>query len=107
KARKLSVQLWGRGVRESDRIGSPSTKYYIRSAGQIIYSKLDFLNGAFGLIPPELDGLETTVDLPSFDVSAEADAHFLLSYISRREFYERHGSTADGTRKARRIQEDV
>ena len=70
-ARKLTVKLWGKGVHEKqEKIqGSENTKYFRRKAGQLIYSKLDFLNGAFGIIPNELDGLESTLDLPCFDFS--------------------------------------
>ena len=106
-AQKISVQLWARGVRHSDRSGSASTQYYVRKAGQFIYSKLDFLNCAFGIVPEELDGFESTVDLPAFDIAQGVDPMFLLSYVTRREFYEKYGSTADGSRKARRIQESV
>ncbi len=105
-ARKLTVKLWGKGVFEKveSLSGSENTQYYRRSAGQLIYSKLDFLNGAFGVIPPELDGLESTVDLPCFDISNELHPNFLLEYVKRPAFYEKFGEIADGGRKAKRIQ---
>ncbi len=55
-ARKITVKLYGCGVvpKNDGRRGSAATKYYRRRAGQVIYSKLDFLNGAFGIIPPKL-----------------------------------------------------
>jgi type I restriction enzyme, S subunit len=84
-------------------VGSSNTRYYIRCAGQLIYSKLDFLNGAFGIIPPELDGFESTLDLPAFDVKATADARWLLAYLVRPEFYEKQIGAAAGGRKARRV----
>ncbi len=105
-ARKLTVKLWGKGVTHKTdvRRGSENTQYYRRRAGQFIYSKLDFLNQAFGVIPPELDGFESTVDLPCFDVSESLNAKFLLEYVQRDCFYRRHGELADGGRKAKRIQ---
>ena len=71
EARKITVKLWGKGVFEktNKRVGSENTKYYKRKSGQFLYSKLDFLNCAFGIIPLDLDGLESTVDLPCFDIS--------------------------------------
>ena len=68
-AQKLTVRLYGKGVvaKANDRGGSAATKYFKRREGQLIFSKLDFLNGAFGLVPPELDGYESTLDLPCFD----------------------------------------
>jgi len=104
-AKKITVKLWGNGVFEkNDAIqGSINTQYFRRNAGQFIYSKLDFLNQAFGIIPPSLDNFESTVDLPCFDIAGGLNPVFLLEYVKRRDFYERLGETADGSRKARRI----
>ncbi|MGJ3446854.1 restriction endonuclease subunit S [Klebsiella michiganensis] len=108
-AKKITVKLWGKGVfakKESIK-GSENTKYYKRRAGQFIYSKLDFLNQAFGIVPKELDGFESTVDLPCFDINDELNAIFLLEYVKRNDFYKKNGEVADGGRKAKRIQTDV
>lgn len=104
-ARKITVKLYGKGViaKEERRAGSDSTRYYRRVAGQFIYSKLDFLNGAFGLVPPELDGYESTLDLPAFDFRPEVDRRWFLYYVSREDFYQGHLGLANGGRKARRV----
>jgi type I restriction enzyme, S subunit len=104
-ARKLTVKLYGKGVipKADIRPGSSETKYYRRRAGQFIYSKLDFLNGAFGLIPPELDGYESTLDLPAFDVGKEVDPRWFLYFVTRKSFYKTGLSMANGGRKARRV----
>lgn len=106
-AKKITVKLWGKGVVEKEEkyAGSSNTQYYIRKAGQFIYSKLDFQNQAFGIIPTELDGYQSTLDLPTFDVKG-IDTKFLLEYIMRREFYEYQGLIANGSRKAKRIHPD-
>ena len=108
-ARKITVKLWGRGVFEKGHPnnGSENTQYFRRKAGQFIYSKLDFLNQAFGIVPKHLDGFESTVDLPCFDISKELNPVFLLEYVKREEFYKRNGEIADGGRKAKRIQADA
>src|SRR5690606_35021401 len=82
-ARKLTVKLYGKGVtaKEERRQGSASTTYYSRRAGQFIYSKLDFLNGAFGVIPKSLDGYESTVDLPAFDFLDDVDPRWFVYYV--------------------------
>ncbi|MFP5516763.1 MAG: restriction endonuclease subunit S [Alphaproteobacteria bacterium] len=104
-ARKLTVRLYGKGVvaREAGGQGSENTKYYLRKKGQFVYSKLDFLNGAFGVVPEELDGWETTLDLPAFDVSPAIDTRWLLAYVTREQFYAAHKGLARGGRKARRV----
>ena len=70
EARKLTIRLYGKGVcpKSDTRPGSKATQFHRRRVGQFIYSKLDFLNGAFGIIPPSLDGYESTLDLPAFDI---------------------------------------
>ncbi|KHL56261.1 restriction endonuclease subunit S [Xanthomonas cannabis] len=104
-AKKITVKLYGRGVvsKSDKRAGSESTRYYRRSAGQFIYSKLDFLNGAFGRIPAALDGYESTLDLPAFDFLPGVDPRWFLHYVSREEFYTGHLGLANGGRKARRV----
>lgn len=104
-AKKITVKLWGNGVVEKNEAvqGSVNTQYFQRKAGQFIYSKLDFLNQAFGIIPEQLDNFESTVDLPCFDFAGELASEFLLEYVSRKDFYEKVGETADGSRKAKRI----
>lgn len=105
-AKKLTVKLWGKGVFEKQEplSGSENTQYYYRKKDQFIYSKLDFLNQAFGIIPEYLDGYESTLDLPCFDVNKNLNTNFLLEYVQRPTFYKKYGEIADGGRKAKRIQ---
>ena len=104
-AKKITVRLYGKGVYPKDdaRTGSENTRYYVRKAGQFIYSKLDFLNGAFGIIPDNMDGYESTLDLPTFDISPSINALFFLNYVSREDFYKNFWGQAKGGRKARRV----
>ncbi|WP_153012923.1 restriction endonuclease subunit S [Pseudacidovorax intermedius] len=104
-AKKLTVKLYGKGVvgKSEKRLGSESTQYYRRSAGQFIYSKLDFLNGAFGIVPDSLDGYESTLDLPAFDFLDGVDPRWFLQHVSREAFYVAHLGLANGGRKARRV----
>ncbi|WP_148921659.1 restriction endonuclease subunit S [Oceanicella actignis] len=104
-ARKISVRLYGKGAVEKidTRGGSTSTRYYRRKAGQLIWSKLDFLNGAFALLGPELDGYESTLDLPAFDLSDAVNPIWLIEYLTRPTYYTRQIHLARGQRKARRV----
>ncbi|WP_272029943.1 restriction endonuclease subunit S [Oceanobacillus kimchii] len=108
-AKKLTVKLWGKGVIPKDDVykGSESTSYYLRKAGQFIYGKLDFLNQAFGIIPDKLDGYESTLDSPAFDINKNLNPTFLLEYVSRKQFYLYQGTIANGSRKAKRIHSDT
>ena len=110
EAKKLTVKLWGKGVVSKNEAfeGSENTQYYKRFVGQLIYGKLDFLNCAFGIIPAHLDGYETTIDAPSFDINKEkANPYFLLNRFLQKDFYKKNGEEADGSRKAKRINQSV
>ena len=108
EAKKLTVKLWAKGVVPKENVfsGSENTQYYIRHSGQLMYGKLDFLNCAFGIVPPELDGYESTLDAPAFDMHDISDK-FLLCYVTRKIFYKKNGDIANGSRKAKRIHPDV
>jgi type I restriction enzyme S subunit len=106
-ARKITVKLYGKGVVPGRAFGgSENTLYFRRSAGQFIYSKLDFLNGAFGIIPESLDGFESTADLPAFDFKADIEKSWLIDTVVRPEFYKRFKYSAIGSRKANRVPVD-
>ena len=110
KAKKLTVKLWGKGVIPKNEAfqGSENTQYYKRSAGQLIYGKLDFLNCAFGLIPEYLDGFESTIDAPAFDIdNKKVHPYFLINRFLQKDFYQKNGEEADGSRKAKRINQSV
>ena len=104
-AKKITVKLWGKGVFEKNEniLGSENTQYYTRKAGQFLYSKLDFLNCAFGIVPDFLDDFETTVDLPCFDIADGINKYLILEFIKQKCFYKKYGDMADGSRKAKRI----
>lgn len=107
-AKKLTVKLWGKGVVEkSDAYGgSAHTQYYVRKAGQFMYGKLDFLHAAFGIVPDSLDGYESTLDSPAFDLLG-IDGRFLLNTVIQENFYLKNGMIANGSRKAKRIHADT
>ena len=102
EARKLTVKLWGKGVVEKNEVGSESTQYFYRKAGQFVYSQLDFLNSAFAVIPKEFDGYETTQDLPAFDLK-NLNPYFLFYRVIQESFFLKNGNMANGSRKAKRI----
>ncbi len=102
----MTVKLWGKGVYEKNESGSSNTQYFVRHSNQFIYSKLDFLNSAFGVVPEELEGLETTADVPAFDCH-RLEPYFMYYTAIQPQFYLKNGTIADGSRKAKRIHADV
>ena len=90
--KRITVQLWNKGVckREiKDELADKTegTKYFKRKAGQFIYGKQNLVRGAFGVLPPELDGYCSSSDVPAFDVSERLDV-FYLDYILRGKYKE-------------------
>ncbi len=72
-----------------------------------MYGKLDFLNQAFGILPNELDGYESTLDSPAFDFKDGINPNFFLEYVCQENFYKYQGNIANGSRKAKRIHADT
>jgi type I restriction enzyme S subunit len=105
KARKITVKLYGKGAVEKHehRAGSAGTRYYRRVTGQLLYSKLDFLNGAFAIVPEALDGFESTLDLPAFDIADKVNPLWLIEYLTRPGYYTNQTHLARGQRRARRV----
>ena len=83
------------------------TNYYIRYAGDFIYGKQNFFNGAFGIIPDELDGYYSSIDIPSLSIDDNiVYPDYFLYYISREVFYRNTEKHASGT-GSKRIHEDT
>lgn len=74
-----------------------ATIQYLRKAGQFIYGKQNFHNGAFGIIPNELDGFQSSSDLPSFDISNQINKTWFFYYCSMSDFYRKLEITSTGT----------
>jgi len=69
-SRRITVRLHLQGVEHREHRGTESTEStnnFCRKAGQFIYGKQNIHKGAFGIIPDQLDGFETSQDLPCFD----------------------------------------
>lgn len=64
-----------------------ATKQYIRKAGQFIFGKQNFHKGAFGIVPKELDGFESSSDLPAFDIDSSCLPEFLFYHFKSGNYY--------------------
>jgi type I restriction enzyme S subunit len=98
---RLNVQGVERRPETNDVEGA--TKYFIRRRGQFIYGKQNLFKGAFGVIPLELDGFESSSDLPAFDVDESCNPEWIYYYLRHGKFYEELVTLAAGT-GSRRVQ---
>ena len=87
--RRIKVRLKVLGVekRGLENEIEGATKQFIRKAGQFIYGKQNFHKGAFGIIPKELDGFESSSDLPAFDVSKECLPEWIFYFFKQGNYY--------------------
>jgi len=96
--RRITVRLKVLGVekRGIENEVEGATKQYIRKAGQFIYGKQNFHKGAFGIVPSELDGFESSSDLPAFDVDKSCLPEFLFYFFKQGNFYLELSKIASG-----------
>lgn len=83
---QIKIRLWGRGVVPRGEIVGAEIGGTARTevrAGQFIVSKIDARNGAFGIVPNELDGAVASNDFPSFDVDQERLRPRFLGWLSK------------------------
>ena len=73
-----------------------ATKYYIRKAGQFIYGKQNLHKGAFGIIPKELDGFESSLDIPAFNVDDSCYPEWIFYFFKKGNFYLKLESLSKG-----------
>ncbi|WP_207369387.1 restriction endonuclease subunit S [Heyndrickxia coagulans] len=98
--RRITVRLNLKGVQKREITTvekADATTQYLRKAGQFIYGKQNLHKGAFGIIPEELDGYESSSDIPSFDFKEGVDRYWFYYYFSREVFYSNLEKISTGT----------
>lgn len=87
--RRIRVKLNVGGVeqRPSTNDKEGATKYFIRKAGQFIYGKQNLHKGAFGIVPVDLDGYESSADIPAFDVNESCYPEWIFYFFKQGDFY--------------------
>jgi type I restriction enzyme, S subunit len=108
--KEVTVRLWGRGVAlRGERLGGEiagKTRNVVRSR-QFVFSRIDARNGAFGLIPDDLDGAVVSSDFPVFNMNEDRlIPEFLDLYAKRRSFAEEARRVSKGTTNRVRLKED-
>lgn len=88
--RQITVSLHGRGLRLRQLVKGCDVKtkrqYRVR-AGQFVYSRIDARNGAFGLVPPELDDAIVSNDFPVFDIDATMAEPRYICYLTQSRWF--------------------
>lgn len=84
---KVRLKVLGVEKRGVENEVEGATKQFIRRAGQFIFGKQNFHKGAFGIIPEELDGFESSSDLPAFDIDKSCLPEFLFYFFKQGNYY--------------------
>ena len=83
-------------------------RQHVVHAGQFIMSKIDARNGAYGIVPEELDGAIVTNDFPVFDVdTSKIVPQFLVLVSTTEKFVEFARKCSSGTTNRKRIDIDA
>jgi restriction endonuclease S subunit len=97
----------GVSLRDMKRGSELKSNMYEVKEGDFILSGIDARNGAFGIIPKELDGALVTNDFWYFDIDESViDKHFFLELTSTNWFDEICKRGSDGTTQRIRLQKD-
>jgi type I restriction enzyme S subunit len=98
--RRITVKLNLKGIEKRDVRGSEAedaTYYFIRKKNQFIYGKQNLHKGAFGIIPDELDGFESSQDIPTFDFQNGVSPIYFMFFMSQEGFYQSLEKISTGT----------
>lgn len=105
----VTVKMHHKGVvlREKKLGKNIGSNMYVVRAGDFILSGIDARNGAFGIVPNELDGAIVTNDFWYFEIDDDViDKHFFLELTSTAWFDDICKKGSDGTTQRIRLQKD-
>lgn len=106
--KRITVRLYGQGVHQRDELLGKdigTKRQFIAHAGQLIVSRIDARNGAFGFVPTNLDGAIVTNDFWLFNIK-EALPQYLMLILSSDRFQQHWQSQSSGTTNRQRVNED-
>lgn len=106
--KRITVRLYGQGVLKRDELLGKeigTKRQFLAHAGQLIISRIDARNGAFGIVPPELEGAIVTNDFWLFKVQ-NALPEYLMLVLSSELFQKYWQTQSSGTTNRQRVAED-
>lgn len=95
-----------RDIEKGENIGTK--KQYLVNEGQFVFSRIDARNGAFGIIPKELEGAIVTNDFPVFDINPSViNLKYLVLVTTTKVFIKYAQASSSGTTNRQRINVDT
>lgn len=88
--KQVTVQMHNQGIvlrteQEGSDIGTK--KQFSISKGQFLISKIDARNGAYGIVPEELDGAVITGNFWTYNINTKKVLPKYLTYLMRHDFF--------------------
>jgi type I restriction enzyme M protein len=109
--KQVTVKLYGKGaVLRKELLGSEiqTRPQFLVQTGQLIMSRIDARNGAFAILPEELDGGVVTQDFPVFKVNLDViEPEFLAILLRSHGFVEACKRASKGTTNRKRLKETI
>lgn len=106
--KRITIRLYGQGVLLRDEVlGNEigTKRQFVAHAGQLIISRIDARNGAFGIVPSDLEGAIVTNDFWLFDVH-NALPEYIMLVLSSDLFQQYWQTQSSGTTNRQRVSED-
>lgn len=106
--KRITVRNNGRGVVQRNELYGReigTKRQFVAHAGQFIISRIDARNGAFGIVPKELEGAVVTNDFWLFEVQ-KALPEYLMLVLSSKRFQQYWLTQSSGTTNRQRVSED-
>lgn len=104
---RVTVKINNNGIVPRDKVIGKSIgtkQQYLIKHNQFLMSKIDARNGAFGLVPKNLDGAIVTNDFPAFNIDKSIiNPEFLVLITTTKEFLKFAQSCSSGTTNRQRI----
>lgn len=88
--KQVTIQVKNRGVIHRETLyGSQigTKKQFKIKKGQFLISKIDARNGAYGIVPDELDGAIITGNFWAYEINTDLVLPEFLNYLMRHEFF--------------------
>lgn len=104
--KRITVRLNQKGIEKREVRGTEAenaTYFFVRRKKQFIYGKQNLYKGAFGIIPDELDGFESSQDLPAFDFKKGFSPEYFVYYLGQEYIFPSLEKISTGT-GSKRIQ---
>jgi type I restriction enzyme S subunit len=106
---QITVSMHGRGVRLRQTVLGKAIKtknQFKAKSSRFIYSRIDARNGAFGVVPDELDGAVVTGDFPTFDLNLEQVEPSYFEYLTKTVWFkEMCAAPSKGVTNRKRLKE--